>query len=162
MWILNNLSEMRCFPYLLRTPNNCWISICCIYSRWRNNKDWSLKLPTQRILIRVDNPINTLDNSAKSRQLLFATQTCIRTRQGQHYRRDVACLEQEFNFTPARGRFKSIGNSFVAVLDNIAYTNVLKCTKVKYINIKNLSFISIMYTLNLDLLSAAAIYCFVS
>ena len=55
----------------------------------------------------------------------LATQTCIRTRQGQHYRRDVACLEIEFNFTPERGRFNSIGDSLVAVLDNTAYTKVI-------------------------------------
>ena len=48
-------------------------------------------------------------------QLLSATETSIRTRQGQHYRRDVACLEQECYYTPARGRFKSSGHSLVAV-----------------------------------------------
>ena len=67
-------------------------------------------------------------------QLLLATHPyCIRMRQGQHYRRDVACLGQEFNFTPERGRFKSIGDSHVAVLDNIAYTKVKLFTQNKKI-----------------------------
>ena len=57
-----------------------------------------------------------LDSFLQQNQLLFATQPyCISTRQGQHCQHDVACLEQEFNYTPARGRFKSRGDSLVAV-----------------------------------------------
>ena len=71
-------------------------------------------------------------------QLPLATQTyCIRTRQGQHYRRDVACLEQEFNYTLERGRFKSRGDSLVAVLDNTAYTKVILYNKNNKNNNKN-------------------------
>ena len=56
-----------------------------------------------------------LDSFFQQHQLLFATQTnCIRTHQGQHYRHDVACLEQEFNYAP-RVWFNSEGDSLVAV-----------------------------------------------
>ena len=55
----------------------------------------------------------------KNPQLLLVTHYCIRTRQVKHYRLDVACLGQEFNYTPERGRFKTRGDSLVAVLKTI-------------------------------------------
>ena len=80
-----------------------------------------IKLGCERLFNPNPLLVNNLVNILKlvrylAPQLLPATQTyCIRTHQGQHYHRDVACLEQEFNFTPDRGRFKSIGDSLVAV-----------------------------------------------
>ena len=44
--------------------------------------------------------------NTKIRQSL-ATHYCIRTRQGQHYRHDVACFEQRYCYNLVRGRFKS-------------------------------------------------------
>ena len=72
--------------------------------------------PPPRLLNTNPNPLNILKLVVcPNLQLLTATHPCIRTRQGQHYRHDVACLEQEFNYTLARGRFKSRGDSLVAV-----------------------------------------------
>ena len=51
---------------------------------------------------------NGLRRRRSKPQLLLATQTsCIRTCQGQHYRHDIACLEQEFYFALPRVWFKS-------------------------------------------------------
>ena len=59
--------------------------------------------------------VNGLCRRRLKLQLLFATQTSIRPCQGQHYRHDIACLEQEFYFAPHRVWFKSDGHSLVAV-----------------------------------------------
>ena len=89
------------------------------------------------------NPNPLLDNilkltSYKFPQLLLAAQPyCIRTRQGQHYRHDVACLEQEFNYTPARGRFNSRGDSLVAVHKTILPIQMLKYVKM-YVKIREI------------------------
>ena len=81
---------------------------------------YRLKL-TQYSRYNVDNLADYLKTNTKkgksqeNPQWLFATQPyCIRTRQGQHYRRDVACLEQEFNCAPMVW-FNSEGDSLVAV-----------------------------------------------
>ena len=73
-----------------------------------------LRLMTSYRLIQTNviHKRNRLDNRL---QLLLVTQPSIRTCQGQHYHRDIACLEQEFYYNPKRGRFKSSGHSLVAV-----------------------------------------------
>ena len=63
----------------------------------------------------ADNPLTNATTKRLQPQLLLATQPCIRTCQGQHYRHDIACLEQEFYFAPSGVWFKSDGHSLVAV-----------------------------------------------
>ena len=88
-----------------------------------DDKHKQLDKHSSRIILLLK--IFKLDSSSQP-QLLFATQPyCTRTRQGQHYRHDVACLEQEFITSPPQGAVSNPEVTLVAVKTIFAYTNVV-------------------------------------
>ena len=134
------------------------MALCCASETLYFLSQYEIKHPQSQKFFKKSNSNNYRDSSFSSKsnpiskagsniyfhkqsyntqlQLPLATH-CIRTRQGQHYRRDVACLEQESNFAPHRVWLNSDGDSLVAVLDNIAYTKVILNTNINKNNNNN-------------------------
>ena len=74
------------------------------------NSDYCATRHGAKIRIYQISLLNLLNLAyTKDSQLLLATQTCRRSRQGQHYRQDVACLEQDYYFALLWVWFKSYG-----------------------------------------------------